>query len=284
MFQFIKRTVRGTVRRLGYDITRFSPNVALQSPSYPADFDQASIQLCNDVAPFTMTGAERIVALREAVAYIVRHEIPGDIVECGVWKGGSMMAVARTLLEHGATDRRLFLYDTFEGMSQPTPVDRDYRGESATRILEDSDRQTNLVWAYCPLAEVQRNMQRTGYDEQKIVYVRGKVEDTLPAEAPERIALLRLDTDWYESTYHELKHLFPRLSIGGVLIIDDYGYWEGAKKAADEYFSGHQVPVLLNRIDVGGGRICVKIGHPDAHDPSESRSAAIPMVGRGGDG
>jgi O-methyltransferase len=246
------------VRRLGYDLMRFSSDPARQSPSYPVDFDKASIQLWKDVEPFTMTSAERIVALREAVVYIVKHQIPGDIVECGVWKGGSMMAIARTLIENGVTDRRLFLYDTFEGMSQPTAVDRDFRGKPAARVLAESDKRTSMMWAYSRLDEVQRNMQRTGYDEQKIVFVQGKVEDSLPARAPEQIALLRLDTDWYESTYHELNHLFPRLSIGGVLIIDDYGYWQGARKAVDEYFSAHRVPVLLNRID-DTGRICVKV-------------------------
>jgi hypothetical protein len=246
------------VRRLGYDLTPLSPGRAGPSPGYPADFDEATLRLCQEVGPFTMTSPERIVALRDAVAYVIRHEIPGDIVECGVWKGGSMMAVARTLIEHGATERRLVLYDTFEGMSEPTAADRDFRGEPAARLLAESDQRTSTVWAYSRLDEVQRNMQRTGYDGQRIVYVQGKVEDTLPAQAPEQIALLRLDTDWYESTSHELNHLFPRLSVGGVLLIDDYGYWQGAQKAVDEYFSAQQVPMLLNRID-DTGRIGVKV-------------------------
>jgi hypothetical protein len=86
----------------------------------------------------------------------------------------------------------------------------------------------------------------------------GKVEDTIPADIPEKIALLRLDTDWYESTKHELIHLFPRLQKGGVLIIDDYGFWKGARKAVDEYFAENNIQILLNRID-DTGRMAIKL-------------------------
>ena len=101
-------------------------------------------------------------------------------------------------------------------------------------------------------------MESTGYEPSRVRYIKGRVEDTLPDEAPARIALLRLDTDWYESTRHELLTLYPRLSRGGVLIIDDYGYWQGARRAVDEYFTSHASPVLLNRID-NTGRVAVKL-------------------------
>ena len=83
-------------------------------------------------------------------------------------------------------------------------------------------------------------------------FVQGMVEETIPAGAPEKIALLRLDTDWYESTHHEMVHLFPRISDGGVLIIDDYGHWAGARRAVDEYFHEHNIAILLNRLDYTG--------------------------------
>jgi len=110
------------------------------------------------------------------------------------------------------------------------------------------------IRCYSPLEEVKRNMEATGYPPAQISYIKGKVEDTLPAEAPAQIAVLRLDTDWYESTRHELVHLYPRLSPGGVLIIDDYGYWTGARKAVDEYFRDS---LFLGRID-DTGRIAIK--------------------------
>ncbi len=114
-----------------------------------------------------------------------------------------------------------------------------------------------MVWAYSALEEVKHNLLSTGYPAERISFIKGKVEETIPLNAPPQIALLRLDTDWYESTYHELVHLFPRLSSGGILIIDDYGHWKGARKAVDKYFSENKLDLLLHRIDYSG-RICVK--------------------------
>jgi O-methyltransferase len=256
MLGFMKRGIRRVVRNLGYDIVALADAAA--QPQFPPDFDQAMIGLWNYVRPYTMTSKERIFALREAVEYVVRHNIPGDIVECGVWKGGSMMAVARTLTDRGVSDRKLHLFDTFEGMPEPTDADRSFRHDAAKDLLRESDRETALVWAYSPLDEVKRNLRDTGYPEANIAFVQGKVEVTLPAAAPDRIALLRLDTDWYESTRHELVHLYPRLSVGGVLIIDDYGHWEGARRAVDEFLADNRRKILLNRIDYTG-RIAVKV-------------------------
>lgn len=102
-------------------------------------------------------------------------------------------------------------------------------------------------------------MLSTGYPPEGIVFVKGKVEDTLSDRVPERIALLRLDTDWYESTRCELKHLFPRLVQGGVLVLDDYAWWSGSRKAADEYFRDNGIRILLNRIDSCGARLGLKL-------------------------
>jgi hypothetical protein len=204
-----------------------------------------------------MTSAERIFALRQAVMHVVQHEIPGDVVECGVWKGGSMMAVARTLKELRSTERNLHLFDTFDGMPTPGEEDVSLDDESAAELMSKSDKESGVVWAYGAVGEVQRNLLSTGYPAERISFIKGKVEETIPLSAPAQIALLRLDTDWYESTYHELVHLFPRLSSGGILIIDDYGHWKGARKAVDRYFSEHKLDLLLHRIDYTG-RICVK--------------------------
>jgi hypothetical protein len=226
---------------------------------YPPDIDPATIALFESVEPYTMTGIARIAALRQAVQYVARHQIPGDVVECGVWKGGSMMAVAKTLIESNDTTRTLHLFDTFDGMSEPTALDKDIMGADAARLLQERNKDTNdPVWAYAPLDLVKRALGTTGYDANRINYVQGKVEDTLPAHAPARIALLRLDTDWYESTYHELVHLYPRLTVGGVLIIDDYGHWAGARRAVDQFVEERKLKVLLNRIDYTA-RMCVKL-------------------------
>lgn len=207
---------------------------------------------------FTMTSVERQRALYEAVSYISENRIEGDVVECGVWKGGSSMIAALALGEHGDTDRTLYLYDTYAGMSEPTDKDVNLHGNAASGRWHALARDDRNDWDYASLKEVQENLSSTGYPEEKLRYVEGKVEETIPGTLPNKIALLRLDTDWYESTKHELIHLFPRLVPGGVLILDDYGHWEGARRAVDEYFAEHGVRMLLNRIDYTG-RIGIKI-------------------------
>lgn len=250
MISIVREVIRDLFLRLGYKISR-------TDPGFPPDFDDATVSLIQSVRPFTGTTKERVFALLESVEYIVKHNIPGDIVECGVGRGGSMMAVAQTLKNIGAS-RKIYLFDTFEGMTEPTDVDKDFRGKSASEIFRKEYKNTDNNWCLSSLDEVKRNLWDTGYDKNQIVFVKGKVEDTIPAYAPDQISLLRLDTDWYESTYHELVHLYSRLSVGGVLIIDDYGHWEGAKKAVDQFIDENQLKVLLNRIDYTG-RICVKI-------------------------
>jgi O-methyltransferase len=256
--------------KLGLEIRRVRTAQSVGTPQFP-DLEPWVADIINKVRPFTMTSEERISALCHAVRYIVRSNIPGDIVECGVWRGGSMMAAAVTLLAEGCSSRTLHLFDTFEGMPPPTSVDRAAEsGKLASDMLDEADRSSN-IWAYAPIEEVRRNLASVGYAQANIRFVKGDVQNTIPAEAPQTIAILRLDTDWYESTKHELEHLFPRLTVGGVLIIDDYGYWDGARKAVDEYVSSNNVALLLNRID-GTGRIAVKLPSRFLHF-SETRCA-----------
>jgi O-methyltransferase len=202
---------------------------------------------------FTMTSEERMFSVVNAVRYVLTNNIPGDFVECGVWKGGSSMIMAKMLQDRSITDRSLYLYDTYEGMSAPGEEDVDLRGNAASSTWKKEARdgdQSN--WCYSTLDEVKGNFTRTGFPQAQIHYVKGKVEDTIPGVIPGQIALLRLDTDWFDSTYHELVHMFPLLSPGGVLIIDDYGYWQGARKAVDQYFKENGIAPLLNRIDDTG--------------------------------
>ena len=246
------------IRSFGYDV-----KVKSVHDRYPSDFDMATVEIIDRVwhpdqsKRLTMTSPERLHAFCNAVQYVVRNNIGGAIVECGVWKGGSMMAAAMMLTRLDSRDRELFLFDTFEGMTEPTDLDRDQFGKAAADRLATSDKETSWVWAACGLEDVKKNLASTGYDSEKVHFVEGPVEATLPSRAPEKIAVLRLDTDWYESTKHELDHLYPRLVPGGVLIIDDYGHWEGARRAVDEFLDKCDHPLLLNRID-GTGRIAVK--------------------------
>ncbi len=244
---------------MGSIINKIFKPFSKQNPTgLPTDFDELHQQIYNKVAPFTMTGPARVYSLIEAIKYIEQNNVKGDIVECGVWKGGSMMAVAETLKYCNNTARHLYLYDTYEGMSAPTENDKTFDGTAAKELLEsNTSKEKNLVWAYSSLDSVKQVMQSTAYPSDKIHFVKGKVEDTIPQTIPSSIALLRLDTDWYESTRHELINLFPLLVAGGVLIIDDYGHWQGARKAVDEYFKINRIPIFLGRIDETG-RIAIK--------------------------
>jgi hypothetical protein len=221
----------------------------------PADYDDEARETIRAVRPYTMTSPERLNALVLAVRYVTRHRIPGAIVECGVWRGGSMQAAARTLLSAGATDRDLYLFDTFEGMPPPTERDRRRDGESAADLMARQGRD-RPIWAVATLEDVRAGFERLRYPRERVHYVPGRVEETIPGGAPEQIAILRLDTDWYASTRHELEHLYPRLSPGGVLLIDDYGWWQGSREAVDEFLEKTGARLLLLRMDEG--RVAVK--------------------------
>ncbi len=231
----------------------------LRPTGFRSDFEPENATIIRQVQPYTMTTPDRVYALIQAVKYIAENDIKGSMVECGAWRGGSMMAAALVLQRHHRRDIDLYLYDTFEGMPPPDSNDFDSRGKAAsTQLAETPRNRDSTLWAYAPLEDVRGNLARTGYDDSRLHFIKGKVEDTLPAQAPDGpIALLRLDTDWYASTKHELEHLYPKLTPGGVLILDDYGWWKGSKQAYDEYAKENGVRILLNRID-NAGRIAVK--------------------------
>jgi O-methyltransferase len=255
VFSVVKKMIRGVVRRTGFDIVRYQPH---QKSVSLADLTDREIEIVESVKPYTLTSEERIAALMNALGYITKHKIPGDIAECGVWRGGSMMAVARALMSHGDSTRRLYLYDTYDGMSEPTVHDQALSGESAKSLLERDPVGTG-IWCRASIEEVRANILSTGYPKERVHFIKGKVEETLPQIMPGRLALLRLDTDWYESTKHELTHLFPLLDSRGLLIIDDYGHWQGARKAIDEYFSEHKLNLYLHRVDYTC-RVAVRTG------------------------
>lgn len=229
--------------------------------SYPSDFSIEEKELIDFVKQYTMTSQERLVTLSRAVEYIIKQNVKGDIVECGVWRGGSMMLLAYKLVQLGCQDKNLFLIDTFEGMTEPTNSDIDHEGVDSIKLLEsesDNKYSGSNVWCYSSINEVKENLSKTKYNPSKIHYLKGKVEETLPDDNIKEICLLRLDTDWYESTKHELETLYNKLVVGGVLIIDDYGHWLGAKKAVDEFFKKRKINMFLNRIDYTG-RLGIKI-------------------------
>jgi O-methyltransferase len=248
----VENAIETITHRLGLSVTRYG--------TFPKDFAAEDISIIRSVEPYTMSNRERIYSLIQAVKYITKGNVIGDVVECGVWKGGSMMAVANTLLTQRDSHRHLYLFDTFEGMPEPDTVDVSvFSGEASTRFAAMKTGESSSTWACVSLDEVKKSMYSTGYPVTKMHFVKGLVEETIPKEAPAHISLLRLDTDFYSSTHHELIHLFPRLSRGGVIIFDDYASWLGSRKATDEYIAENGIAILLQRTDTAGARLGIKV-------------------------
>lgn len=249
----MKKIILKILNSFGYKLSKISENEC--SP----DIENEFTEIAKKCKAYTMTSTERLYSVYKSVEYAVKNNIDGDFVECGVWKGGSSMMIALTLLKNKCTDKKIYLYDTFEGMPEPTDNDININNKKAeNKFLKLKRNENSSDWCFSEIDEVKNNIFSTGYPKENIIFVKGKVENTIPNIIPNKIALLRLDTDWYESTKHELEHLYPRLSEKGVLIIDDYGHWLGCRKAVDEYLKKNNISLLLNRIDYTG-RTGIKI-------------------------
>lgn len=205
------------------------------------------------VKPHTMTTLPRINCLYDSLEYIRINNIKGDFVECGVWQGGNILGMCHYLNHHQMLDKKVWAYDTFKGMTQPEDVDIDKDNRFAKDIFHEP-----LFFCESSLEEVTYNVSKSSLPKENIEYIVGDVIETLNIKKnlPNEISLLRLDTDWYKSTKKELDILYPRLSNNGVLIVDDYGHWKGAKKAVDEYF--HNLDINMEQIDYTAIRIIKK--------------------------
>jgi len=239
---------------------KFGYKINIEKSNFPFDIkdNKEFMGFYTQFQKYTMTSLERMFSLYQSINYILDNNIEGDFVECGVWRGGSSMMMSLMLKSRNVSDRKIYLYDTFEGMSEPSELDKTAKGVSATDLMKsekiDDERS---VWCYSSLDNVKNNLYSTGYPMENLIFIQGKVEDTLTKNIPGKLALLRLDTDWYESTKIELEVLYPLLVEKGVLIIDDFGHWEGAKKAVLEYFKSSNNHPLLHRIDYTG-RLMIK--------------------------
>ena len=226
----------------------------INGAGFPVEATEIDRNIVEQVRSYSMTSDARLWMLIKSVEYLVSNRVPGHFVECGVWQGGSMMAVAKKLATMNDHTRELWLYDTFSGMTDPSDLDvESHSGRSAMELLAESDiNNARGVWAYSTYDDVRANMMNTGYPSEKFRFIKGKVEETLNHHVPDQIALLRLDTDWYESTRAELEILYDKLVMNGVCIIDDYGHWEGARRALDEFVSKLDHAPLLVPIDYTG--------------------------------
>ena len=233
---YIKNKIKAFLSVFNLEIRRNFLSEKFLFPVDCTEFERSTILLAKK---YSMTPYERLWALTYATKYVRTKKIPGAFVECGVWKGGNLILLS-LLNEHYGEKRKIYGFDTFPGMTEPTEYDHDIWGESAENILRNSVYKDGELSIHC-FASL--NLVKTIFKENNapnIDLVVGDVKDTLmvPENLPTSISILRLDTDWYESTKIELEVLYPLLEPGGVLIIDDYGHWSGSRKAVDEYFEG----------------------------------------------
>lgn len=202
----------------------------------PSEFSQ----LYRKVKDLTMCSTARLAALHRSVQQVVANGVPGDIVECGTARGGSAALMGLTLKQLGANDRTLWLFDTFEGLPAPTVDDPDH---------DIAGRYTGTCLG--TIEDVTASLQRLGiYSRAKLV--KGLFDETLPTADIQKIAVLHIDGDWYGSVRSCLVNLYDKVSVGGVIQFDDYGYWAGARKAVDEFFASRSIVPKLERIDYDG--------------------------------
>lgn len=235
-----------------------------ETKSFPVEFTEQDEEIYNYVMSnnLTMVPHEGLINTILSANYVVKNEIVGDFVECGVWRGGNALA-ALMVFEALGSGKSVWLYDTFEGMTEPDEEDFQLQSEeSAKAQFEKSQRDGHNAWCYASLEDVQNNLKEAGVNLSSAKLIQGDIVETLKDEknVPDTISALRLDTDWYASTKAEMEVLYPRLTTQGVLIVDDYGYWNGSRKAIDEFFetTDYQRP-FLQVVYVNGTRCGIKM-------------------------
>lgn len=247
MKRLVKNVVQNLLTKFGYRIIRSNNS----DYGVPVEFEQRDIEIFRYVLSkkLTMVSLRQLIATIQACKYVVRNDIAGDFAECGVWRGGNALA-AKFIFEAYGSKRGVILFDTFAGMTEPTDWDKTrYDNKSAKEKFLERQKDNHNEWCYASLEEVEQNFKDAKVDLKDVKFVQGDVLKTLSIceNLPHKIAVLRLDIDWYESTRKEMEVLYPLLSRGGVLLIDDYGHWDGARKAIEEYFydnSDYHKPLL----------------------------------------
>ncbi len=197
----------------------------------PEQFRELYFQVRN----FTMLSRERLYDFYLSVDYVMDNEIRGDIVEVGCWGGGALaLALSRVITRHGQK-RNVWGFDTFEGHPEPSSDELDVWGNNQLERFEEF-RSRGDDWCKVEIKQVRENVETVCASTKQLQLIKGKAEETLKVEVPETVSVLRIDVDWYEPSLASLDVLYPRLSRGGVLIIDDYGHHSGSRKAFNEYF------------------------------------------------
>ena len=257
----MKKIIKNIFSLFGLAIVRKikTPLPIAEAASIPyqdfADISEKSKKIYSEISPYTLITLERTDAIITSIDYLCANNIPGDIVECGIWKGGSICAAIKALVLNNSFERKIYLFDAFDvdvmfSSKSEIPEDKSFDGKTCEELLNEGGlAKENYSYQLQGVIDL---LKTTGYPMENIIFKIGLVENTLPCNEIEKIALLRLDTDWYDSTKHELIHLFPKITKNGVLLIDDYGYWQGCRKAVDDYIKDHSLSILLHRTDHTG--------------------------------
>ena len=251
----ILRLFKSLFKKINYNLHKIEPiNIEQEFP----DSNNFEKELFEIISEYTMTSHERIFALMKSINFVKHNNVDGDFVECGVWRGGNLILFQKFIEKYNLS-KKIYAYDTFEGMSEPDKIDETFKGESSKDLLnklykKKVDRKKSILIADCSIEQVQENFKKFS-NKNNLTCIKGPVEKTLDLKEnlPNKISILRLDTDWYSSTKKELEVLFPLLEKNGILIIDDYGFWKGARKAVDEYFENKNVTMF--KIDFTGRMI-----------------------------
>lgn len=259
----VRARVMGRLRVLaweyaGDEIALCTPLTAFRTARKGYDHEDAAREAIANVVGHTQLSYERLATLYEQVAYLERRRLPGALVECGVWRGGAAAMMAQANLAEGRERRALHLFDSFEGMPEPRP---DVDGPEAMRLMEQGARQRSAVNAAAPEEALELIVNRIGYPEPFVHVHKGWFQDTLPRDRDGLgpIALLRIDGDWYESTRVVFETLYDLVTPGGVIVIDDYGHFEGCRRATNEFLAAHAPDAYLHHIDYTG-RYLIKPG------------------------
>ena len=224
----LKKVIKYFLQKLGYKLV-------LKDHDKIEEINSSQKELLKIAQKYSRTNVRRLWSLLQSMEYVFQNNIEGELVESGVWKGGNLI-LFKKFLDEKKVKKKIYAYDTFEG--QPEPGNFDYKIGYFKKVFAKKIYNQKKNWNKIELNNVKKNILSECGNIDNIIFIKGLVENTLNnvQNLPNKISILRLDTDFYESSKMELEILYPRLSYGGILIIDDYATWTGVKKAVDEFF------------------------------------------------
>jgi hypothetical protein len=230
----IKRILTNTI----YEDPNISPR---QPPSYVKQLRENGQDW--PLMAHTMIGMKRLDNLQYCVEKVIAENVPGDLIETGVWRGGAAIFMRAILKAYGVTGRRVLVADSFEGLPLPSP-------EQFPADADDVHHEN--AYLAVSLEEVKMNFERYGLLDEQVVFIKGWFRDTLPSISANSFAVIRLDGDMYESTWDALTNLFPKLSVGGYVIVDDYKVVPGCRAAVEDFRHQHNIVDEIHEIDWAG--------------------------------